>query len=115
MGKYITIGIIVALLVVGARFNLHNIYLRSVDSKKVLSTWENKNTVRMFTEYAGLPAYDRALIEYRCTPVYEEAKEYKANRQKMPHNYERGCQVLMLSGWFPGWSLQGYYRWQREK
>ena len=115
MGKYVTIGIILALLVVAARFDLHNLYLRSAESRQVLSTWEEKNGLDIFSEYAALPAYDRALIEDRCTPIYEEMQEYKVDRRQFPHTRESECQLLVRSGWFPNWSLQGYYRWLREK
>ena len=115
MGKYITIGIVVALLVVAARFNLHNLYLRHTESSWVLSSWSEKGVENIFTEYAELPIYDRALIENRCTPVYEKKKEYAANRQELPFDEEKECQTLIVSGWFPNWSLSGYRRWLRER
>ncbi len=111
------IGWLFVLAIVGggifllARANVHNILIKKIETDAVLNSWEGQRIVNPITEFAQLPAHDRALIEQRCTKVVEDQRKLLGTQEVLKPDYEPACQALIRGGWHPQWTVRSYFSW----
>ncbi len=110
----IVLAVIGSLLVFGTNRGLHRSHLQGAQTDAILSRWAADRKVDLIREYATLPAYDRALIEKRCGPVYVRYEKNLGTTDTFRADDNPGCQALIRGGWQPGWTIDSGLRFMES-
>lgn len=107
MIKYILLAVaVVGAVIFGANRGFHHSYLQKAHTDAILGRWSGASQVDVMREYAPLPDYDRALIEKRCTPIYEQTQRLLGTTESLPPDQSPVCQALIRGGWIPNWNFE---------